>query len=684
MKSDKLLEVIGEAKEPYILSALDSRNGKKKEKKHLSINRTLLIAAVIAMTLLLVGCAVVYVFGLQDIIITQEEFTPPAAPGEETPPAQIRNTISLQGYAGTPGYLANQEWNAFRESYQMPENEPEIPMEQRLDYLSYGCFFQEEIDKVDEICEKYGLNTLGIAWTEEEIETTFDALGIGGLLLQDAPASAHYDQGYYYGDGTFDIPFELTLTGADSPWNYPLDMRMRYVMKTSFDGVAAYIGPLESYEEWTHTTAQGVDVLMALSENNALMIVDKADAFLTVLIKNVRAGDITEGAQMLTREGMEAAAEVIDFMVDPQEVDVAAAQARYEALGERLAQERAEQEKTLENNGYRERIIQVAEQGHDPIRAVYAVKDIDGNGIEELLVGEQDYFYIVCTLDGNQSKSLIWFIDSTKAYVCENGILMYVDNGLNGQIYRYAQIVGTSIEYLDWVRYDPENTDAPWVRVCRKNEDGTLSPVFAAEDQNLVDHPISEEEFNAVLASYQKIEVPTTPIKEYLAEIGHPYIQDSMADYVKYYIDNSASPENIRYALHDLNGDGEPELLLGAGDTPFGEVVMLVDGMIHPILSDGTLNGLYLCEGNIIEKVEKTDTFESHTYYRIEDYMAVEIDCVRYDAFSNPDNPWYRYTGEVGEPIYEQRLTVDEYNTAITAHPRVEIEIKPISDFPMP
>lgn len=682
MKSDKLLEVIGEAKEPYVLSALDSRNRKKKVKKHLSLNRTLLIAAVIAMMLLLVGCAVIYVFGLRDIIIAQEEYTPPVAPGEETQPSQIRNAISLQGYVGTPGYLANQEWNAFRETYQMPEDEPEIPMEQRLDYLSYGCFFQEEIDKVDEICEKYALNTLGIAWIEEEIETTFNALGIDGLLLKNAPANVHYYQGYYYGDGTFDIPFDLTLTGEDSLWKYPLDMRMRYLMKTSFDGVAAYIGPLESYEEWIYTTLQGVDVLMALSEENALMIVDQADAFLTVLINNVRAGDIAEGEQMLSREGMEAVAEVIDFKVKPQEVDVAAAQARYDALGERLAQERAEREKALQNSGYKERIIQVAEHGYDPISAVYAVKDIDGNGIEELLVGEQDYFYIVCTLDGNQSKSLMWFIDSTKAYVCENGVLMYADDGLNGQIYRYARIVGTSIEYLDWVRYNPENAETPWVRVCRKNADGTLSTVFAAEDQNLVDQPISEEEFNSVLASYHKIEVPTTPIKEYLAEIGHPFIQNSMADYIKYYIENSASPENIRYALHDLNGDGAPELLLGAGDTPFGEVVMLVDGMINKVLSDGTLNGLYLCEDNIIEKVQKTDTFESHTYYRIDGHMAVEIDCVCYDAFSNPDNPWYRYTGEMGEPIYEQWLTVDEYNGAIAAHPRVEIEMKPIADFP--
>ena len=683
MKSGQLLEVIGEAKEPYVLSALDSRNGKKKSQKRLSFSRTLLVAAVIAMMLLLVGCAVIYVFGLRDMIITQEEYTPPAAPGEETQLAQIRNAISLQGYVGTPGYLANQEWNKFREAYQMPINEPEIPMKDRLDYLAYGCFFQEEIDKVDEICEKYGLNTLGIGWIEEDIKTTFDALGIGGLLVPHAPAKVHYNQGYYYGDGTFDIPFDLTLTGEDCQWKYPLDMRMRYVMKTSFDGVSAFIGPLENYEEWTYTTAQGVDVLMALSKDNALMIVDQRDAFLTVLINNVRAGDIAEGEQILTRKGMEAVAEVIDFKVDPQEVDVEAAQARYDALSERLAQEREERAKVLENFGYKERIIQVAEQGYDSINAVYALLDIDGNGVEELLLGQEDYFYSVCTLDGTQSKSLVWWIENTKVYVCQNGILMFVDDGLNGQDYRYARVVGTSIEYQDWVRYNPENTDRPWMRICRKNADGKLSASFAPEDQNLVDQPISREEFHAVLSSYQKIEVKTTPIKEYLASIGHPFIQDSIENYLKYYIDNSTAPESIRYALHDLNGDGKPELLLGAGDTPFGEVVMLVDGMIDLVLSDGTLNGLYLCEGNIIEKVCTLDTFESHTYYRIESHKAVEIDCICYDTFANPNNPWYRYISEIGKPSYEEWLTVDEYNAAIAVYPRMKIEMKPIAEFEM-
>lgn len=515
MNANDLLDVIGDAKESHILDAINTCDGVPAKQKRLSLSRAFLIAAVIVLMLLLVGCTVIYVFGLRDMIIKQEELSPPTTSGEASQPVQIRNVISLQGYVGTPGYLANQEWNEFQESYQAPENEPEVPMDQQLDYLSYGCFFQTEIDKVDEICEKYGLTPLGIAWIEEDIETTFDALGIDGLLLQDAPASAHYTQGYYYGDGTFDIPFDLTLTGTDAPWKDPLDVRMRYVKKTSFDGVALSIGPLERYTEWTYTTAQGVTVQMALSEENALMIVDRVDAFLTVLINGIHVGDLPENPQMLTHDGMEAIAEVLDFLVTPQEVDVAAAQARYDALRERLAQERAEREQALSNLGYRERIIQLAENCRLPDNTVYALLDVDGNGIEELLLGTEAYFFNIYTLDGNQSKSLLWCIDSTKVYVCENGILLYADEYFDTHIYRYAKISGTSLEYQDWVKYDPENANSPWVRVCKTCDDGTLSPVFTSEDRNLVDLPISEDEFNAVLAAYRKIDVPTTPISEF-------------------------------------------------------------------------------------------------------------------------------------------------------------------------
>ncbi|MGM9584994.1 MAG: hypothetical protein ACI3V1_05570 [Faecousia sp.] len=55
MTAMDLLETIGSIKDQYVLEADSSTNAQK----HISIRRTLLIAAVIALTLLLVGCAVV-------------------------------------------------------------------------------------------------------------------------------------------------------------------------------------------------------------------------------------------------------------------------------------------------------------------------------------------------------------------------------------------------------------------------------------------------------------------------------------------------------------------------------------------------------------------------------------------------------------------------------------------------
>lgn len=56
MTADTLLEIIGEARETYVLSALDSRNRKKRAHNQYSFGRIVLIAAMVALLLFLVGC----------------------------------------------------------------------------------------------------------------------------------------------------------------------------------------------------------------------------------------------------------------------------------------------------------------------------------------------------------------------------------------------------------------------------------------------------------------------------------------------------------------------------------------------------------------------------------------------------------------------------------------------------
>ena len=68
MNSNEILDCIGDAKGEYIWDAQKIRNGEISIQKNIMPKKRIwLMAAVIGLMLLLVGCAVVYVLSLQDI-----------------------------------------------------------------------------------------------------------------------------------------------------------------------------------------------------------------------------------------------------------------------------------------------------------------------------------------------------------------------------------------------------------------------------------------------------------------------------------------------------------------------------------------------------------------------------------------------------------------------------------------
>ena len=86
---------------------------------HRTIRKPLLVAAIIAMMLLLVGCAVVYMLSLKEIKLGEEQSTydafsydpdtgmPIEYLGKET---VIEQALSFAGMKDTPTYKAAQEW----------------------------------------------------------------------------------------------------------------------------------------------------------------------------------------------------------------------------------------------------------------------------------------------------------------------------------------------------------------------------------------------------------------------------------------------------------------------------------------------------------------------------------------------------------------------------------------------
>ena len=113
MTAMDLLETIGSIKDQYVLEADSSAHSQK----HISIRRTLLIAAVIALMLLLVGCAVVYILRMQNLKVGEYSFYVPTEYDENgnVIPVETQEPITLLSLQGT-NMEALAEWLAFTNS----------------------------------------------------------------------------------------------------------------------------------------------------------------------------------------------------------------------------------------------------------------------------------------------------------------------------------------------------------------------------------------------------------------------------------------------------------------------------------------------------------------------------------------------------------------------------------------
>ena len=352
---------------------------------HRKIRRPLLIAAIIALALLLVGCCAIIAMRLQHLTIREETAS---IPSETSFNGEEINLISIQGFMGTDSYAAFKEWQDFLSTYDLDKsilhanNDFQAPEA----YFSYSCYSQEMIDKIDEICEKYHLQPLGKPWFFNRGEDVFDAVGIESVFSEKARTGVGSISGYCYADGTFDIEGTLELKGQ---WNELVSYGLRSVQKTSFDGVPRNIGDVDAYDQWNYTMADGTTVLLASREEVGLMIVDKQDSFVTVGIDVFANGGFL-GNVPQERAFLEAVCEEFDFTFQTQPVDPAKADALYQAQLEREADEDhlhvtgglIDSEYLSSYAGWIDYMVD--EMKYKDLK--YALIDVDGDGVEELLL----------------------------------------------------------------------------------------------------------------------------------------------------------------------------------------------------------------------------------------------------------------------------------------------------------
>lgn len=227
-------------------------------------------------------------------------------------PDHDTDTISVQGYLDSPEYKAAAEWKDFEDGYDQDEsildsvgNDP-TPWDKK--YGAYSVYSQEMADKVDEIAAKYDLKLHTSECNIVNVEVLRSVFGNFTSFDND------YDQGYYYKDGTFLYDGEETVDGRLIAYQF------RRTMKGVFDTVYINIGDINKYEQWEYETANGDTVLLALSNDHALIIADYDDCFISVNIpcgtdESFIEGPDCEDYGTLTKKALEVFADKFNFSV---------------------------------------------------------------------------------------------------------------------------------------------------------------------------------------------------------------------------------------------------------------------------------------------------------------------------------------------------------------------------------
>ena len=346
MKAIDLLVGFGSVKDSYVISAEEFRQGKKETQiKRLSTRKMWLIAAVIALMLLLVGCAVIYVLRMQDMKVGEYSFYVPTEYDENgnVIPVETQEPITLLSLQGT-NMEALAEWLAFTNSYDQDGtilieadgtgSEWELPDNY---HLTYGCYSHEMVDKLDEIVNKYHLKLLSsyIPLNYYESSVLLNSLGLKGLVKTDPDVQVEYGDGDFHIEGTFTLNMEISLDMGDWSWEQG-SASYRYSLKDYFDPLTGSMLESHDYTQWDYTRKDGKKVLLVLNEGTARIYADLPKAFISIYLDPVICVDGNEVS--MTQDALQQLAELFDLSIEPQPTTMeqvekykAEAQAQYEA-----------------------------------------------------------------------------------------------------------------------------------------------------------------------------------------------------------------------------------------------------------------------------------------------------------------------------------------------------------------
>jgi len=660
---NELLDLIGEARPSYIQQALDTRSAAPAVKTHVPKRRALLIAAAIAAALLLVGCAVAVVSSLQNRKMgetTREKYFD--SQGNRITPTEVTvDIINLHGAKDTPQYKARQEWDAWNETYTPDPAQVSCGNDQGVPenlYGVYSCDTMEMADKLMEILDKYGLKPLdtGFGITEETIEDFCEAYSIDEICHEDRTAKVEKLAGWGYTCGAMDFEWNITPAGGRE-----ILATIEYTPKDYFAPGGSIAMETGEYEEWAYTTADGSPVQIALGPASAFIFREQESANIFVILDGSTDAPFT-------REEVEQFADVINFQVSPQppaDPEGFKAQMR-EKYDKWLAEKTAPRQEAWETQSFGSYADFLKEYYRDYVpNNYYALWDVEGDGVEELLIGNRkgDFYDAKTIVNG---KVVDYNTFNGPFHICEDGSTVSYENIYFNQERIYCKALPQECKILDRIEY-------------RLNEDQWYD---IANGQPWNATPITQAEAEAIQAKYTPIRIPVSPLKDYPIDDQGTTLESYITRNVKF-VNEEEAQELYReflekegytyYRLQDLTGDGIPELFAGREADGFNNIKTVVNGKVwHVTISDSQF-----CEGGIYCEFSQSDWQDSYEFWKIEEGQFVRVDLIAYMAGADQ---WGRSTD--GDYGLDEILTPEEAQAIIDSYKIIPSGMKPVSQFP--
>lgn len=467
------------------------------------LRKPLLIAAIVALLLFLMGCAAVILLHLDDLRIGAESYIAHMQyqeDGSKIPATEkMKNSIGIVGAENSKNYQAMMEWMEY------------------LDSLDPSQRNTEEMNVTRKaICDKYGLKDTD----KSEILQSYDEelfhelTGISGILSENAQLTAEFGGAILVESGAFNAGYDVFM----EDYNFMMDYQ--YHNKEYFSNNYFIIEDADSVQQWNYTRKDGTEVLIVSEKgDNTQILCDREDAFICVTVKNV-GPNWDNPSDVMTKQDIEQIAESLDFMIAPKPIEdmdsaierITLSREAYENQDTSVqdAQRLKEYEENELHGSYAE-LISCMRNHEDYFTSrknagyenfwetmEYTLRDVTGDGEEELLLGKNGSIYAIWTIWDGVTEHLEG--GYPEGYLCEGNVFEHYSflDGQHFHFYRQLTNDGHSTKILD-VYY--ERATENWI--LDQSNDGS-----GREE-------ISEDEAMKIIAGFSRVELDMKPVKEF-------------------------------------------------------------------------------------------------------------------------------------------------------------------------